>query len=251
MFFKKKPVKPEQTFVAVGERKIPAKIYVENRRGIRFSLGKNGAILRMPSHLSAAAKQTELVRFQVWITEKIVEKGPEETHALGKTYQDGDELQVGSRNYFIHIEWSENKTHSARLRSKNIYLKLTKTDTEANRTKAVRQLISRTVAQDYLPHIERRVMELNHLYFRKEIQSVSLKYNTSNWGSCSTKANINLSTCLLFAPDDVIDYVIIHELAHLLEMNHSPRFWKHVEDAMPDYKEKKKWLRQNWHACNF
>ncbi len=251
MLFKKKQPKPEQTFVEVGERKIPAKIYVEMRRGVRFSLGKNGAILRMPVLLPASAKQVELERFKAWVTQKVSEKGPEDSHALGKIYQDGDELQVGSRSYSIHIDWTDNKTHSARLRSRNIYLKLTKTDTESNRTKAVRQLISRTVAQDYQPHIERRVMELNHLYFRKEIQSVSLKYNTSNWGSCSTKANINLSTCLLFAPDDVIDYVIIHELAHLLEMNHSPRFWKHVEDAMPDYKEKKKWLKQNWQACNF
>lgn len=240
----------------VGERKIPAKIYVEMRRGVRFSLGKSGAILRMPSLLPAASKQAELNRFKAWISEKIAEKGPEENHALGKVYQNGDSLQVGSRNYSIHIEWTENKTHSASLRfissgSRKIYLKLTKFDTEANRMKVIRQLLSRTVAQDYFPHIERRVMELNHLYFRREIQSVSLKYNTSNWGSCSTKANINLSTCLLFAPEDVIDYVIIHELAHLLEMNHSTRFWKHVEDAMPDYKEKKKWLRQNWHACNF
>lgn len=251
MFFKKKQSKPEQTFVEVGERNIPAKIYIEMRRGVRFSLGKNGAILRMPSLLTNGQKQHELARFKAWVTEKIAEKGPEDSHALGKTYQDGDVLQVGNRNYVIHIDWTENKTHSARLRSRNIFLKLTKSDSEPNRVKVVRQLLSRVVAQDYQPHIERRVMELNHLFFRKEIKSVSLKYNTSNWGSCSTKANINLSTCLLFAPDDVIDYVIIHELAHLLEMNHSPRFWKHVEDAMPDYKEKKKWLRQNWHACNF
>ena len=70
-----------------------------------------------------------------------------------------------------------------------------------------------------------------------------MKYNHSNWGSCSSKGNINLSTRLLFAPDDVIDYVIIHELAHRIEMNHSPRFWKLVSDAMPDYKEKEKWLK--------
>jgi predicted metal-dependent hydrolase len=67
------------------------------------------------------------------------------------------------------------------------------------------------------------------MYFQKPIKSVNLKYNLSNWGSCSTKGNINLSTRLLFAPDDVIDYVIIHELAHLLEMNHSPHFWAIVK----------------------
>lgn len=201
--------------------------------------------------LPPAARQSELERFRNWVIEKIAEKGTEDNHALGKVYSDGDTLQVGSRSYSIHIEWTENKTHSARLRSGNIYLKLTKTDTAPNRAKAIRQLLSRCVAQDCQHQVERRVMELNHLFFRKEVKSVSLKYNTSNWGSCSNVGNINLSTCLLFAPDDVVDYVIIHELAHLLEMNHSPRFWKHVADAMPDYKEKQKWLKQNWHACNF
>ncbi|MCF8244324.1 MAG: M48 family metallopeptidase [Saprospiraceae bacterium] len=251
MFFTKKTPKPEQTFVEVGERKIPAKIYVEMRRGVRFSLGKNGAILRMPILLPASAKQKELERFRAWVTQKIEEKGPEESHALGKTYQDGDQLQVGTRNYALKIDWTTNKTHSARLHGKTIHLRLTQTDNEANRTKVVRQLLSRVVAQDFQTEMERRVQELNHLFFKKTIKNVSLKYNTSNWGSCSNVGNINLSTCLLFAPDDVVDYVIIHELAHLLEMNHSTRFWKHVENAMPDYKEKKKWLKQNWQACNF
>jgi predicted metal-dependent hydrolase len=78
-----------------------------------------------------------------------------------------------------------------------------------------------------------------------------LKYNQTNWGSCSTRGNINLSTRLLFAPDDVIDYVIIHELAHLLEMNHSNRFWNIVKKAMPEYREKEVWLKKNGHLCDF
>ncbi len=249
--FKKSKPKPAHTFIEIGERRIPAKIYVEMRRGVRFSLGKAGAICRLPSLMLAAEKERHLARFKDWVMEKLAEKGPEEGHALGKTYQDGDQLQVGPRSYELKIDWTDNKTHAARLHGRTIHLRLTKADNEASRTKAIRQLLSRVVAQDFLPHIERRVMELNHLFFRKEIKGVSLKYNTSNWGSCSHVGNINLSTCLLFAPDDVVDYVIIHELAHLLEMNHSPRFWKHVEDAMPDFKEKKKWLRQNWHSCNF
>ena len=78
-----------------------------------------------------------------------------------------------------------------------------------------------------------------------------LKYNTSSWGTCSSSKNINLSTRLLFAPDGVIEYVCIHELAHMLEMNHSERFWNLVERAMPDYKEKIDWLKQNEDQCWF
>ncbi|MDV7393186.1 M48 family metallopeptidase, partial [Arthrospira platensis SPKY1] len=77
------------------------------------------------------------------------------------------------------------------------------------------------------------------------------KYNSSNWGSCSSGRNINLSTRLLFAPPAVQDYVIIHELAHLVELNHSDRFWKLVSEIMPDYEEKEKWLKEYGHLCEF
>jgi len=86
---------------------------------------------------------------------------------------------------------------------------------------------------------------------KEEINKISIKYNHSNWGSCSSKRNLNFSSKLLFAPDDVIDYVIIHELAHLKEANHSPKFWAIVAKAMPSYKEKKKWLSVNGKNLDF
>ena len=102
-----------------------------------------------------------------------------------------------------------------------------------------------------MPEITRRVIELNRKHFQKPVKGVRLKYNHSNWGSCSRSGNINLSTRLLFAPPDVIDYVIVHELAHLVELNHSPRFWNIVEKAVPDYRDKEKWLKENRNLCDF
>jgi predicted metal-dependent hydrolase len=93
--------------------------------------------------------------------------------------------------------------------------------------------------------VTRRVHELNARHYQKPVKAVHLKYNHSNWGSCSSKGNINLSTRLLFAPAFVLDYVIIHELAHLIEMNHSDRFWKHVSRAMPDYQKAERWLKKH------
>ena len=78
-----------------------------------------------------------------------------------------------------------------------------------------------------------------------------MKYNHSNWGSCSEKGNINISTRALFTPNDVLDYLYVHELAHLVEQNHSNSFWTLVQKAMPDYKEKQKWLKENGGKCKF
>ena len=80
----------------------------------------------------------------------------------------------------------------------------------------------------------------------------SLKYNKiklsdaqKRWGSCSAKGNLNFSWRLIMAPLRVIDYVIVHELAHLEEKNHSKRFWNKIKIMLPDYEQYKDWLKEN------
>lgn len=76
-------------------------------------------------------------------------------------------------------------------------------------------------------------------------QSLMIKEQKSRFGSCSSKRNINLNWKLVIAPLDIIDYVIVHELCHLKEMNHSKNFWNLVESFMGDYREKRKWLKEH------
>lgn len=71
---------------------------------------------------------------------------------------------------------------------------------------------------------------------------VSIKSQKSRWASCSKKGNLNFNLLLSAAPLEVIDYVIIHELIHLIQLDHSPRFWQLVRDADPDYKKHREWL---------
>jgi predicted metal-dependent hydrolase len=71
---------------------------------------------------------------------------------------------------------------------------------------------------------------------------VSIKSQRSRWASCSKKGNLNFNLLLAAAPLQVIDYVIIHELMHLVELDHSPRFWQLVREADPEYKEHREWL---------
>jgi len=79
----------------------------------------------------------------------------------------------------------------------------------------------------------------------KSIARITLRDTRSRWGSCSANGNISYSWRLIFAPEQVADYVCAHEVAHLLEMNHSPQFWEIVENFCPDYKTLRQWLRQN------
>jgi len=74
---------------------------------------------------------------------------------------------------------------------------------------------------------------------------VTVRNQRSKWGSCSSKGNLNFNCLLMLAPSEVLDYVIVHELCHRLEMNHSPAFWANVERLIPDYKMHRQWLKDH------
>ena len=74
---------------------------------------------------------------------------------------------------------------------------------------------------------------------------VSVRSQRSKWGSCSARGDLSFNCLLLLAPEAVLDYVVVHELCHRLEMNHSARFWQQVERVLPDYAQARRWLRDN------
>lgn len=76
---------------------------------------------------------------------------------------------------------------------------------------------------------------------------IAIRDQKSRWGSCSTKKNLNFNWKLIMAPEDALTYVVIHELCHLIEFNHSPHFWSLVQTHMPEYEYWKKWLKL--HGC--
>lgn len=74
---------------------------------------------------------------------------------------------------------------------------------------------------------------------------ISIREQKTRWGSCSSQGNLNFNWRLIFAPENVLDYVVVHELAHRKEMNHSKAFYAIVESVLPDYRVSRKWLRDN------
>ena len=74
---------------------------------------------------------------------------------------------------------------------------------------------------------------------------ITLRQQKTRWGSCAANGNLNFNWLLILAPPEVLDYVVVHELCHRREMNHSQAFWKEVEKILPDYRERQKWLKDN------
>ena len=80
---------------------------------------------------------------------------------------------------------------------------------------------------------------------QKKIKKISFKDTKSRWGSCSSTGSIMLNWRLIMVPPSVYNYVIIHEIAHLVHMNHGPLFWKLVQELSPNYSKDKEWLKKN------
>ena len=100
------------------------------------------------------------------------------------------------------------------------------------------------LADKALQHIPKRVS-----YYAKQIGvtyvKITIRNQKTRWGSCSSKGNLNFNCLLMLTPPEVIDYVVVHELCHRKEMNHSGVFGVEVEKVLPNYKEQVKWLKEN------
>lgn len=99
----------------------------------------------------------------------------------------------------------------------------------------------RQAAKEYIPkRAEYYAAQLGVSYNR-----ITIRDQKTRWGSCSGKGNLSFNWRLILAPPKILDYVVVHELCHRREMNHSPRFWALVESILPDYKQSRKWLKEN------
>jgi predicted metal-dependent hydrolase len=90
---------------------------------------------------------------------------------------------------------------------------------------------------------KKKLEEFNRIY-GFGYNKITIRNSRSRWGSCSAKKNLNFNYKILFLPEELLDYIVVHELCHLGEMNHSKRFWGLVEKTIPDYKEMRKKMRK-------
>ena len=206
--------------IEVNGARYNLKIYYEIRNDTTASIRNNNINIKIPIFLSRENQFKSLVEMRQWAIKKITEN-PRKIK-VNKVYKNDE-----------------------------IFLMISDSLPEEVKNKHISCLISKIIASKKLSQLKEKIDELNKKYFNKKINKIFFKNHKSKWGSCSSNNNINISTRLLFAPEPVMDYVCIHELAHLVEKNHSGKFWNLVEKAMPDYKDKIKWLRDNGDNCNF
>jgi hypothetical protein len=248
LFGFKRDIKKEKFFINWKEHKVKLTIHHEHRKDSRVSISKSGVNIRLPLLLPEFEKKRLIDKFVIWAKERLDEK-PYFHLDKYKSYKDGDELELFDKTYLIRLKNDESAKNSAQVKQGTLIISASPQSDQASMDKLVSQLIYKLIAKKYKPIVWDWLNDLNAQHNFGELKSIRMKNNSTNWGSCSNKGNINISVRLLLAPREVVDYVLIHELAHLQQQNHGAEYWKIVEKACPNFKKYEKWLKSNARKC--
>ena len=132
---------------------------------------------------------------------------------------------------------------SRKVKAKRVEVEVVEDHRERDRI--VSDLVRKRIVEALMPSLMEKINSINDEHFNAELKKVSIRDNVTRWGSYTRKGAMSLNFRLLFLPDDILEYVIVHELAHSRYLSHGVRFWKTVEKVVPDHMKRRKWLREN------
>lgn len=184
--------------------------------------------LRAPHWVSDDYLSALLQKRQAWL-QKVLAKSPAPV-----AYHDGATLMVDGRYHTLRWYRPQGRGDVC-LVDGVIYLPVTHDEAAA---KALQKFLRERASRE----LTARCQFLAEQVGRRPSQ-ITVRSFTARWGSCDTKGVIKLNWRLIMAPPAVRDYVIYHELAHMVEMNHSVHFWREVASWVPDYKAHCEWLK--------
>jgi len=207
------------------------------RKTIAVEITKEGEVLvRAPLKLARREVLAFVHQNRVWIARKLAQARVLQEERTPRQFQEGESFPfLGEQNRLCYVAGGEY------LRKENGDF-LLGADLSARAGDLFRtwyRARAREILEDRVAHFALR-MGLS-------CRSVRITDAKERWGSCNAAGGLNFAWRLVMAPPAVIDYVIVHELSHLVEMNHSRRFWGRVGRVLPDYAKRRKWLRENEH----
>lgn len=192
-------------------------------------------VIKAPINTDESIISSAIEKKKLWIYEKINHPAKYKRHFEPKRLINGETFEYLGRNYKLKIIDDDS---SVGLAFNNGFLLTAKE--RVNGQKLFKDWYQLKAKEKLIPKIRNYASHLGVNYQRILISD--LKYR---WGSCTVNNNLNFNYRLIRAPHHVIDYIIVHELTHLIEPNHSPRFWNLVGITFPKYKEAREWLRLN------
>ncbi len=235
LILRPKPVNPAANFLEVGGRMIPLAM-IRNLRARRYLLRlrpDGSARVTIPRHGSINEGRRFAERNTDWLAGQLEKLAAHPVKS--KEWRLGTEILF--RGELLKLEAGINgRPGHIQLGGEVVRVPNAGDDLRPRIVKHLWQL----AAAEFPP----RVLELAAAH-QLTVQRVTIRNQRSRWGSCSRRGTISLNWRLIQTPPYVRDYIILHELMHLRQMNHSARFWREVESVCPDYETAERWLKQH------
>lgn len=230
-FFKSFLAKDEKVILGSGEDAL--EVFIKRRSNsktirIRITL-KNKVEVTLPKYAPIAIAHKFLLDKEEWIRSRLqrVEESSLQKRTisiLGKEY----ELVLNDQTTNVPLKFDNDKILVSHVIKNSKLL-------------AILELHLKKIAKKEIEEHCNKICGLLNIKYNR----ISIRDTVTRWGSCSSDKNLSFSWRLVLAPRSVMEYVVVHEVCHLIEMNHSPKFWKLVYQTCPEYFEAKIWLKKN------
>ena len=216
----------------------------KQKKHITISIDSSGTIkISAPLHVSLKELDALLLKKAPWIDKHLTEFRHRSSIPVN-TYATSDVIPYLGVQYPLVRSLTTGKSYRIDFNNEILHIKIPNSKSTEDQTTDFADLFKRwyiqqghILLQETLPKFTKKIAHIP--------QKAVFKEQKRRWGSCSRKGNIYLNWRLMMAPLPIIEYVLIHELAHLVHFNHSKSFWSLVETLDPNYRERMVWLKEN------
>ncbi len=217
----------------------------QRAKNLRLSIDlENGLTVTVPEKYDPGSLGQVLIEKQGWILNKLAYFTKVQEDLSTAWIKPGKNILYRGHEYQVEVQAKKTAACKVEIEDGKMVVML---DEGSGKDSAV--VLERWLRSMARLLINQRIRVVNNV-LKLRFNRVAIRGQKTRWGSCSRLGNLNFNWRLIMAPLPVMDYVVVHELLHLVEPNHSKKFWDLVENACPDYKSCREWLKKNGHRLN-
>lgn len=235
----------DKYYIENDDKRIYYTLFKTKRKTIGIIIDRNGEV-RVHAPYRASEKQIcEVIKKRAgWIVKKVNEVRIRNSNFAGRQFVSGEKFLYRGKEYTLETVERNSAKPDVLIQGDYMIVYIPGGLLAEYRKQAIKEALIKWYRQRFAEIIKEK-FEKYSLQIKAAPHKVAIKDQKTRWGSCSKKGNINLNWRLIMAPDDIIDYVVVHELCHLKVMNHSKDFWNLVKSVLPNCRESRKWLKEN------